>query len=93
VLIEIRGNDVVAQIDELPALRAQSAVANVKKSQIAFLVGQKATIQIGAKVTQHSKYVTFQLAEVAVPKELFAAILERIARLAMPPPLVGRAYA
>jgi len=46
VLIEIHGNDVVAQIDELPALRAQATVADVKKSQIVFLVGQKATIQI-----------------------------------------------
>ena len=26
-------------------------------------------IKIGAKVTRHSKYVTFQLAEVAVPRE------------------------
>ena len=33
----------------------------------------------------HSKYVTFQLAEVAVPRQLFAAILERIGRLAMQP--------
>jgi hypothetical protein len=41
-------------------------------------------IKIGAKVTRHSKYVTFQLAEVAVPRQLFAAILERIGRLAMP---------
>jgi len=45
-------------------------------------------IKIGAKVTQHSKYVTFQLAEVAVTRNLFAAILERIARLALPPPVV-----
>jgi hypothetical protein len=29
----------------------------------------------------HSKYVIFQLAEVAVPRRLFAAILERIGRL------------
>ena len=33
----------------------------------------------------HSKYVTFQLAEVAVPRQLFAAILERIGRLAIQP--------
>lgn len=46
-------------------------------------------IKIGAKVTRHSKYVTFQLAEVAVTRNLFAAILERIARLAIPPPLVA----
>ena len=47
-------------------------------------------IKIGAKVTRHSKYVTFQLAEVAVTRNLFAAILARIARLALPPPVVGR---
>jgi hypothetical protein len=45
-------------------------------------------IKIGAKVTRHSKYVTFQLAEVAVTRNLFAAILDRISRLAIPPPLV-----
>jgi hypothetical protein len=45
-------------------------------------------VKIGAKVTRHAKYVTFQLAEVAVPRRLFAAILDRIARLAIPPPTV-----
>jgi hypothetical protein len=38
-------------------------------------------IKIGAKVVSHSKYVIFQLAEVAVPRKLFAAILGRIGRL------------
>jgi Transposase DDE domain group 1 len=38
-------------------------------------------IKIGAKVVSHSKYVLFQLAEVAVPRKLFAAILTRIGRL------------
>ena len=47
-------------------------------------------IKIGAKVTWHAKYMTFQLAEVAVTRNLFAAILARIARLALPPPVVGR---
>jgi hypothetical protein len=45
-------------------------------------------VKIGAKVTRHANYVTFQLAEVAVPRRLFAAILDRIARLAFPPPSV-----
>jgi hypothetical protein len=44
-------------------------------------------VKIGTKVTRHSKYVTFQLAEVAVRRQLFAAILERIGRLAMQPAL------
>jgi len=47
-------------------------------------------IKIGAKVTRHAKYVTFQLAEVAVTRNLFAAILNRIAQLTQPPPGVGR---
>jgi hypothetical protein len=38
-------------------------------------------INIGAKVVTHARYVPFQLAEVAVPRQLFAQILERIARL------------
>jgi hypothetical protein len=45
-------------------------------------------IKIGAKVTRHSKYVFFQLAEVAVTRNLFAGILDRIARLAVPPPMI-----
>lgn len=47
-------------------------------------------IKIGAKVVRHAKCVTFQLAEVAVPRELFAMILDRIQRFGVPPPLVQR---
>jgi hypothetical protein len=42
-------------------------------------------IKIGAKVVHHSRYVTFQLAEVAVPRDLFAAILKRISRVHLLP--------
>ena len=42
-------------------------------------------IKIGAKVVSHGRYVTFQLAEVAVPRRLFAAILSLIARMRAPP--------
>ena len=38
-------------------------------------------IKIGAKVVSHARYLVFQLAEVAVPRQLRGAILERIARL------------
>jgi len=41
-------------------------------------------VKIGAKVVRHAKYVTFQLAEVAVPRKLFQAILRRIAKLRLP---------
>ena len=46
-------------------------------------------VKISAKVARHSKHVMFQLAEVAVTRNLFAAILERITRLAIPPPIVA----
>ena len=42
-------------------------------------------VKIGAKVVKHSKYFTFQLAEVALSKKLFAAILEKIQRLRLTP--------
>ena len=35
-------------------------------------------VKIGAKVVSHGRYVTFQLAEVAVPRELFRKILRLI---------------
>ncbi len=43
-------------------------------------------IKIGAKIVRHGRYVTFQLAEVAIPRTLFADILRRIDRL-RPKPL------
>ncbi len=38
-------------------------------------------VKIGAKVVRHAGYVTFQLAEVAIPSKLFRQILDRIRRL------------
>ena len=35
-------------------------------------------MKVGAKVVRHGRYVTFQLAEVAVPRELFRKILSLI---------------
>jgi hypothetical protein len=42
-------------------------------------------IKIGAKVVRHGRYAMFQLAEVAVPRRIFAEILSLIARLRAPP--------
>ncbi len=35
-------------------------------------------IKIGAKVVRHGRYITFQLAEVAIPRPLFGEILRLI---------------
>jgi hypothetical protein len=42
-------------------------------------------IKIGAKVVSHGRYVAFQMAEVAIPRNLFAEILRLIAELRPPP--------
>jgi hypothetical protein len=42
-------------------------------------------VKIGAKVVSHGRSVTFQVAEVAVPRRMFADILAPIARLRAPP--------
>lgn len=42
-------------------------------------------IKIGAKVTSHGRYVTFQPAEIAVSRQKFADILSLIALLRAPP--------
>jgi hypothetical protein len=44
--------------------------------------------KIGAMVVSHGRYVTFQMAEVVVPRQMFADILALIARLRAPPALV-----
>jgi hypothetical protein len=47
-------------------------------------------IEIGAKVVSHGRYVAFQMAEVAIPKNLLADILRLIAEL-RPPPVTSTA--
>ncbi len=47
-------------------------------------------IKIGAKVVSHGRYVAFQMAEVAIPRNLFADILRMIAEL-RPPPITSTA--
>jgi hypothetical protein len=36
-------------------------------------------------IYRHAQYVTFQMAEVAIPRQLFAAILDKIAQLRLLP--------
>jgi|SRR6516225_6315669 hypothetical protein len=43
-------------------------------------------IKIGAKVVSHGRYVVFQMAEVAIPRQVFQEILRLIAELRPQPP-------
>jgi len=42
-------------------------------------------IKIGGRVVRHARRVVFQLAEVAVPRDLFALILKRVSELRLAP--------
>ncbi|TDJ21135.1 MAG: hypothetical protein E2O65_00600 [Gammaproteobacteria bacterium] len=50
--------------------------AKVEHSSLTMLRGK--LIKIDAKVVRHGRYATFQLAEVAIPRRLFAEILRLI---------------
>jgi len=43
-------------------------------------------VKIGSKIVHHARYVMFQLAEVAAPRRLYRAILDRIRHFAAIPP-------
>jgi hypothetical protein len=47
---------------------------------------KKKLIKIGAKVVSHGRYVAFQMAEVATPRQMFQQILRLIAELLPQPP-------
>jgi len=63
----------------LRTLATPEAIANWSLSS-----PREKLIKIGAKVVSHGRYVTFQMAEVAIPRTLFAAIMQRIAALRSP---------
>ena len=44
-------------------------------------------IKIGAKVVSHGRYIVFQMAEVAIPRQMFQEILRLIAELRLLPPV------
>jgi hypothetical protein len=68
-----------------PLLFAQLAYETADPWSLTSL--RKKLVKIGAKVVSHGRYVTFQMAEVAVPRQMFADILSLIARLRAPPAL------
>ena len=42
-------------------------------------------MKIGARIVGHGRYVAFQLAEIAMPRDLFEKTLRLIAQLRAPP--------
>jgi hypothetical protein len=65
-------------------LRTPALPADVEHWSLTTL--REKLVKTGARIVRHGRYVVFQLAEVAVPRALFAAIMRRIDRL-RPEPL------
>ena len=70
-------------------LRRVALPANVKHWSLTTL--RERLIKIGAKIVRHARYVTFQMAEVAIPRGPYRAILQRIHRFAITTPKAGPA--
>jgi len=70
-------------------LRRLALPASVKHWTLTTL--REKLIKIGAKMVRHARYVTFQLAEVAIPRGLYRAILHRIRRFTVTTPRAGPA--
>ena len=49
------------------------------------VVADQPAREVGAKVVSHGRYVTFQMAEVAVPRQMFADILSLVVGLRAQP--------
>ncbi len=65
-------------------MRTVALLESVKQWSLTSL--KEKLIKIGARIVTHGRYVTFQLAEVAVTRGLFAEILRLIAELRPQPP-------
>ena len=72
-------------ISQLPAHAAREPIKDWSLTSL-----KEKLIKIGAKVVSHGRYVAFQMAEVAIPRTLFADILRLIAEL-RPPPVLSTA--
>jgi hypothetical protein len=66
-----------------PVWRARRSAAPASHM---LLRAQEYLVTEGAKVVSHGRYVTFQMAEVAIPRQVFQEILRLITELRPQPP-------
>jgi hypothetical protein len=69
---------------EFPRLSRTAIAASKDVGHWSLTTLREKFVNIGVQAPRHSKYLTFQLVEVTVTRNLFAAILNRIERLTAP---------
>ncbi len=72
-------------IDENPANFMRMLALPDAAEQWSLTTPREKLIEIGARIVRHGRCVTFQIAEVVIPRDLFADILCRIDRLGAKP--------
>jgi hypothetical protein len=65
-------------------LRTLAATEQIKDWSLMTL--KEKLVEISARIESHGGYVAFQMAEVAVPRQMFQEILRKIAELRPKPP-------
>ena len=86
---KFRNNDVRPQLHALAYNRANFMRTLALPKEVdhwSLTTIREKLVKIGAKVVAHGRYVTFQMAEVAVPRDLFRKILRLIGELRRPSP-------
>jgi hypothetical protein len=72
------------------AVRMGFGLATLRYGDLRLIKGWSLTslkeklIKIGAKVASHGRYIVFEMADVAIPRQLFADVLRLIAELRPP---------
>jgi hypothetical protein len=66
----------------------ERALSEAEGTGLRVAFDRRLKLEFQAKVVAHGRYLVFQMAEVAVPQELFRRLLDRIAGLR--PPAVAR---
>ena len=74
-----------------PTLEQSAAIMEICPCRRYYCAGGRSQLErrlaamVGARMVRHGRYITFQLAEVAVSRQVFRQILARIAQLRAPP--------
>ncbi len=61
-----------------PPSQEQKSVLPQEVEHLSLTTLRERLVKIGAKVVRHGRYIAFQLAEVAIPRSLFANIVRLI---------------